>query len=658
MQIPLAELAITLFFLSGLVVLSRSKKQMVAESHSSFWNMYAGLLIMNVVALLRLSAETGLAGSIPFLADAPFMQLTQTIGFITGLVLLVSGASDWLPLNKMLRKYSSQKIGRLELLKEVQQLTSVEGKLSTVVSNTLKQMVEHLPVNKGICWQFSSGRSGVSTVTASGLDTLLTHRLASQVKSLNRSQFVESSFDWNSWLERETGLSEPAIVLPVRIDQGVIVLYALYCEDRSLFQKEDMQILRIVGDLIAGYASHERDRRHLSYMHRVSSLQNSIVSGLNHLTETKERFTFASNKLKALCKADLFTMISIPTTGKAQSYTLEPTGFCTTKEIEVHIIDKLTGGEADIAPRLITAKEISNKLMMSSIFGRTDVHSGMLMSLHDEKGLHGLFLSGKFNGVKTTYSEMNIIGQMRSIFTNMVRDEQQESDARVKLQRLIRLVDFQTFSRSFPDSQSLYQHAVGLLAEELGCEMVRISTFEEHGAFLKSQALRTKNSSGRVVPEDGYQVLSIMPNHRLVRKTGRHLLFNQEISTQKMTEGEASQVFVSELKSVLLVPFGIGTKSEGVISIADCRSWNEFHLGEEELILVTGIAGVLSNTMTSSPIKEATPTRQTLTLRRDKEVVPASLDRNKIRTRYIPAPLMQERTDQIAEETELQTTGR
>ena len=661
MQLPLAELVIMLFFLSCLTILSRSRERMMAESRSSYLHMYAGLLVINLIALLRLSDKTGLAASIPFLSDAPFMQLTQTIGLVTGLVMLVSGVSDWLPLNRMLRDYGSQRVGRLELLKEVQQLISVEGRLPVVISSTLKNMVEHLPADKGICWQFASGDSGCSTVTAIGLDEHLTYRLASQVKSLNRSQFESKNFDWNSWLEKETGLDEQAVVLPVRLEQGLTILYALYCEDRSSFRKEDMQILRMVGDLLTGYMAHERDSRHLSYMHRVSSLQNSITSGLNHLTTTKEKFTFAANKLKSICKADVFSMISLSSESAANSYTLERTGFCNQKSIERNAIELLTQPQMNLGPRLMTTDETDNKLMMSYLFGQTDITSAMTMPLQDEKGLHGILAAGQLTSGLIESSGIHAISQMRTIFTNLVKEEQFDTGAKIKQRRLARLVDFQTFSRTFPHPDSLFQHAAGLLSEELGCEMVRISTFEEHGAFLKSRALRTTVQSDRAVPSDGYQVLSIMPNHRLARQTGRALLINQDISTQKMTDGEASQLYKPELKSVLLVPFGKGTQIEGVISVADCRNWSDFHPGEEELVLATGIAGVLTNVMAGkvSDIGEQKPiSRRTLTLHREKENVPHGVDSKNLRTRYIPSHGHPESSERVIGNREMQTTGR
>ncbi|MFQ6008722.1 MAG: GAF domain-containing protein, partial [Candidatus Zixiibacteriota bacterium] len=85
--------------------------------------------------------------------------------------------------------------------------------------------------------------------------------------------------------------------------------------------------------------------------------------------------------------------------------------------------------------------------------------------------------------------------------------------------------------------------------------------------------------------------------HEQVRNTGRVILVNQQNINSKITQAEATQIAIPEIKSALLVPIKVDEEVVGVISLAETRSWNRYQYSESDILLASSVASALSLTI-------------------------------------------------------------
>ena len=200
------------------------------------------------------------------------------------------------------------------------------------------------------------------------------------------------------------------------------------------------------------------------------------------------------------------------------------------------------------------------------------------------------------SGIASRYSsrELHLLEGVASMVKGMVVDDIHRTvSSRIEKRRSV-LSRFLAECSGVNDADGCFREAARLLHTELQTSMVRISTFDSGGAFLRSRALVRQHGVEVLTPDEGHMVLSLMPYHCLVRDTGRIMLVNQQETDRKIDEAEARQSLIPELEAALLVPIRVGQQVVGVISIADKREWSKYHYRHGDVALVSSMASVLA----------------------------------------------------------------
>jgi transcriptional regulator with GAF, ATPase, and Fis domain len=182
-------------------------------------------------------------------------------------------------------------------------------------------------------------------------------------------------------------------------------------------------------------------------------------------------------------------------------------------------------------------------------------------------------------------------------FENLAALEIYRARVSMRERRLERLVDFLSDCGRTAGLQELFQKATELLSQELKTSVVRISTYENGGSFLKSCALSVLRPIEGIAPADGHMILSLMPNHEQVRDTGRLILVNQQTTDSRITQAEATQIATPDVESALLIPVKVDEEVVAVISLAETRSWNRYQYSEIDILFASSIAKALSLTI-------------------------------------------------------------
>ncbi|MFQ6116475.1 MAG: GAF domain-containing protein, partial [bacterium] len=207
-----------------------------------------------------------------------------------------------------------------------------------------------------------------------------------------------------------------------------------------------------------------------------------------------------------------------------------------------------------------------------------------------------------------TQWEMELMKNCVPSFEYLAALEIQRGRTSVKDRQLKCLVDFLSDCCRTAGLQELFQKAAELLTQELKTSVVRISTYEKGGNFLKSCALSVLRPIEGIAPVDGHMILSLMPNHEQVRDTGQLTLVNQQTTDSRITQAEATQIATPDVKSALLIPVKVDEEVVAVISLAETRSWNRYQYSENDILFTSSVATALS-LMIQTAIRDQANTR-------------------------------------------------
>ncbi|MCK4606327.1 MAG: GAF domain-containing protein [candidate division Zixibacteria bacterium] len=597
MIFPMADLVVTLLLLCALVLIARFKDQIRADDTESYRYISGGLAILALVALSRVYSALGVFDQVAFVSDPLFYRLLSWIGIITGATFLVSGISHWFPLARANRKYDRKRIQRLELLKRLEQLVRVEGRLASVLSKSLEYMVDLYDLSFGAVYGFSPQTSVTGFVSASGdADAVL--------DDLKRIRFDEGLLQCGSDENRAaapgcigrlpSGLNPPALMLPLVAEGNVLGMFLLWTHKDDRCQDEARVNLKIAVDIIARQTALDShlladDRRLKQQLWR-----ESVAGAIDHRKDIGEIVTGLARTVTELVPADLVSMV-IADERYARRLSVGENGTLLNEKIsDVRTLGGYIRRVLETGlPEVIDDVETMLGIDPDQLLARSNVRSWVAMPLKQGGKVKGVFVVASRQPGRYSAEDKESIRSIVPLLQNIVTEEIGRIDIN-RRERSVQVVD--TFLADVArgcDLQKLFERATDLLSTELKCSCVRVSTFDYDGAFLSSRALTVQHPVQPTTPRDGHMVLSLMPYHRLVHDTGRMMLINQENTDKKISEAEAHQAFTSDVKSALLVPVKVGDRVPALIGLADTRVWDRYQYRDADLSLVTSIASVL-----------------------------------------------------------------
>ena len=90
----------TAIFILLLILLAKIRIKAFSNNRDSYRYTFLGISVLGVVSLLQLAGHQDALNSIPFLSEPVYRELALGIGIVSGITLMIAGASIWLPVRK------------------------------------------------------------------------------------------------------------------------------------------------------------------------------------------------------------------------------------------------------------------------------------------------------------------------------------------------------------------------------------------------------------------------------------------------------------------------------------------------------------------------------------------------------------------------------
>jgi hypothetical protein len=599
MVIGVAEWTMAVTTLLALIMVRSLRTQIRTNSTESYDKIANGLIFLALASLARIYQSLGLFEGVPFLSETVFFDLAYWIVVIPGTALIVGGVANWLPLARLHRQYNKTKIERLDLLRKIEQLIGVETRLDAILSNGLQYMTQQMSLSAAVAYKRSASTSRLTLAAATG-------DLADEADHLSRAT-VKLASRWSNRanpsgslgrhaVELPSELEPPNLTLPLTVAKREVGFLLFWYDEDSNLDSDDLLTLRLAVDLLGRKIDNDRLLLRQRYAASRDEWFNRLEKSVHGGGDTRARFSKLVTFLRERCafgfasisvvagKTDTMTRYSCgPESGLLVEHNLvrpqrhQATGPAFEDDREVC----LQGLDSDTQPErneVLAAAPIGS--LVAIPFSIDERSRGVLTLAATDRYSFGLRFREDLAGLKTVLAAVAWPVVLQAAIAGETRYLEQ---ARMLSETV-----------AVAESESVRLEAVArLISDETDADLVRISQVDESGSFLESKALISTVPMSGMVPANGQMILSLMPLHEQVLRTGEQLQLEGPNLGADLSEIEARQSFMGQVASVLLLPVKSVGKCRAVVSIASLNPGRPLRMNRQTNLLLDTAAAVL-----------------------------------------------------------------
>ncbi len=602
-----------IFFLAGLVMLSRARKWIVAKNPKGYNQISAGISLISFWGVISVLQNSFFANEIISAETALMTEILMLMVALSGIVLLSSGMSYWLPVSKkQIRKTDAVRRhdkDELALTKLLLAGGSTE-KFFTEIADWLVKRLELEQVDVISVFNKTSRSSLVAS--AGSLDNLHLLPEANLDKStwhldINSKQVTRlEELDLSDFTEQ----NEFGYVLKFTITASRSLLFVMWSKHSTLVEMITPETIDILESGIVTNLEQQTLILTSDFSRNCDKKARRILSRINNLTNTNEIISLTCRQISELMPLDLLTLVSFNNNTESCRLTV---GATATVLIETGVnifestqtyLTRISRTALPVIESDLTAKPLGYGTRMMAV---SDIKSMIAVPVFAQGRMQGIVTVGSTRKQAYTRRNLQMLTAAVPVFEFILSMIYGDQITQLVLKREKAICQFaldMTGNRKM--SAEPFADAAKLLYEYSNCDFIRISMIDNDDSFLTSRVLLNRDSQKTVVPERGHMILALMPNHRSVIETGESLNCG---FVNSFNEAELSQCFTEKAKSALLIPIKSSGQVVGVISLAEFKA--EAAASFDELTIQFGemVAALLARRIEQTVLVSADPGR-------------------------------------------------
>ncbi len=596
------DLAIVLFFLAALILVSRTRRQITLKSKISFNLISVGLCFLSSMSLFTLIQNQMVEQFLVPTAAIAMVELVRLVLLVSGLVFVISGVSKWLPSLGIREEKDESGVMKIELLKRLGRVLSNSSSLDEFLRESLEVFADNLRITAGTVYALSTTKDSA--------------RLMASYGELNNSGGISEKFVVNpGWLEKLSrskltvaGVSFSQIqpnatglccCFPMSASNGRTFLYLLWTKDRNKAESFDPYILQNLTDSLNARLTTERLSLNNNFNRMTGDLAQSLRTKITALPSAHEMLRAVKTELQNYLPVDLISICLISDDFMGRRISIGQSG-TVLNEVDVKL-----GPQNSYLYQVV---ESERGIYYKNITSEKNESFPELLSVSQIKSLIAvpLIAADRTNGVLTVGTErksafrnvdFEILNRIVSSFEYILNELVLERKSEVLHKREKILTAFANELLDTTSELFIHQQAVNAISQGLASSIVRLSTVDQEGKFLISQALINESTSKVRTPEHGHLILSLLLWHSTVQKNGNTVVIECQSGKLGMPDIEIMQVFSTGVKRVAIVPIKLSGRVLGMISLADDKTVSDSTLEDENILLVETIAAMTAVAM-------------------------------------------------------------
>ncbi len=571
------ELALVLFFLVALVLISRFREQFIEEDRQGYQHIFASVSILSMTALLKLAAASSIFTNVVFLSDSGSIQLLVLIGSLTGIVLLTAGISSWLPIARVQRQIGQERVDKLEVVRKVAQLVKIESRLPELLQNSMRYIAEGCRFERGelyCCLPYEKSIRFLEAFTGP-----MSPEAPEGAIQFSRTVFSQrnrhETFDYEELIDSyPANMPKATIVQPILSCGRLVALMLFWVPDQERANPEVRSIVNTVANLLGRQVRSAA----LEIQVDLFARSNEITGNLTSMQTKEESYrSFVSqlvSQFRPSLSFDQMSLTRLSPTGDVRRYSIGHNGafleeLNLDKAAEVSATAYLAAHDGIMFSGMRDSREIDQ---IGQVYSMTRMNSqlvGLIRGIENETAIIRFGCTkGGFYRPRHKYLLQAILPIMNEKL-RLLSEREVSKSYTDRVRSIKQLVEHLSTDMRFEDIAC--KAAESVLAAT-GSDMVRVSLADKRMTFLSSCAMRLSRSIEPQTPTQGHMILALMPNHLRAITDKQSIVHDQIDFADQQEDAEWSQVLAPSIGSALITPFGTHTR-KGVITIGGSKGW-------------------------------------------------------------------------------------
>ena len=574
--------------------LSRSRERLFGDSPETYNKLMAGLVSWGLLLLLTSIANSELITKIPILSDAQYRYPLEALLLVAGGTFIVSAIFTWLPRLIAARETTSALQARSDYTSEMTRILKANSRdmhqLQHAVARLLKfTSVDTIRVNKPII--------DPDPVVNTGLENRLSQFY--DVLSEGNYVFLSEGFGHHT---------TPVALMPIRVDQeGVDAILGLW-PDSEVVTDSLLDNLQLTTDvlMIGGFASGVEHEANDPYESLFDSLRVDLMDAdriSDHIRQIydrlRERIDFSILRIAVFdprgynvtqhclgvgknLLTDRDRSISTQKTQLGALFSEPQLAFCDDLQGSAYEDDNwLASCGARCA---VTIPLISNNTVVAAVT-----------------------LASTTNSLSREFGE-RIAPALTEVLLSLVKQDLMAQQLVAYNRQILNLTGALKTVVSGGDTKVMLQELLELLVKKVPTTYCRMWRYHPETESLEFVADSRSRDIGEQAPAQSTIALDRVHWHRQAVLTGRVMVINQRETRTQMDEDEESLALIAGTRSALIIPLMSGSKTIGVISLAELRCWERNNFSLSETLFSRALANIIAQVLANHINSEETQT--------------------------------------------------
>lgn len=580
----------TTVFLLLLIMMAKIRVNAFEHNKDSYRYTFFGISVLGVVSLLQMASHQNLFDSVPFLSESVYRELTLGIGVVSGVTLMIAGASIWLP-GKNKKTKETTNPGNSSRTLDIEK--------AIFYSQNLQTALERIP--RMISRDFNFMTYAVFT-----RQNRLKKYVCTAYEGLEKNEVQQfKNFNFSTIGARK---QTAEIISKIPHDYCFPVTVNDRAQVILLFRKNRGEtVTEVEKKSLEGIARVLSYRINNEYINKKEQFYSNCWQFSGHIKNILAVKNSISSNLPILHRlfnqavgAEYFSLVTL---GKRQT---NPKVY--TAGINGNIL--LDGGNSSIMKNAHFRKILAEKKPVlieninevgsqaaDSMFVGCGQCSLMSQPIIVNNQVVAILTLGHSAAAHFSRKDQLLTEAMAYAMTSAIESELNQQSLFERDRCLAAINGFESAVRKATDIDSLLKAAVDLLINNLSTTMVRITVLDDFRTRLKIAAVKTIRPMADINTNDSVLSAELTHWHQIVAEEGRLLLINQNDAESRMGKSEIESLVFPGVKSALIVPIVVSGRTYGIITLGEMRAWERTSYNSTAISFCKTIAAKIADTV-------------------------------------------------------------
>lgn len=574
--------------------LSRSRERLFGDSPETYNKLMAGLFSWGLLLLLTSIAKSDIINSIPVLSDAQYRYPLEALLLVAGGTFIVSAIFTWLPRLIAARETTSALQARSDYTSEMTRILKANSRNIHQLRHAVARLLKFSSVD-----MIRVSKPASESEPTSG--TNLENRLCQFYDVLAEGNYV--------FLSEGLGHHKtPVALLPIRVDEdGIDAILGLW-PNAEIVTDSLLDNLQLTADvlMIGGFEAGMEKMASDPYKTLFDSLRVDLVDAdrisdsIRHIYDKlREQIDFSILRIAVFdprgynvtqhcigVGKNLFTdrdrSISTQKTRLGALFSEPQLAFCDDLQGSAYEDDNwLASCGARCA---VTIPMISNNTVIAAVT-----------------------LASPTNSLPREFGE-RIAPALTEAMLPLVKQDLMAQQLVAYNRQILNLTGALKTVVSGGDTKIMLHELLELLVKKVPTTYCRMWRYRSETESLEFVADSRSRDIGEQAPAQSSIALDRVHWHKQAVITGRVMVINQRETRTQMDEDEELLSLIAGTRSALIIPLISGSRTIGVISLAELRCWERNNFSLSETLFSRALANIIAQVLANHINSEETDT--------------------------------------------------